>query len=388
MLKPFTVSPQIFCRGNKVSVNFETSGTFNLGNGFVAQLSNENGEFTSFTNLGSTTGSSIEATIPDRPQSSKYKIRIVSSAPYSFALDNSTGLTMRSNPVPTFTLQPDGQIVQFKNVALLGGNVIYKNTTSGTGQCEWNFGAGASIATFSGCNPPPVTYSTIGEKIPSLRIVDGGCSGSSVDHTQLLEINTCNPKIPAEVTVIRTGEVLDGPAKVILICPGATYTTRDGSKQVYIETGATFNSFTSFGSKSFSRKGSVSNISSEYSEVIYEDGASISRTVNHMLLCPTIEFDYSLVKCRCNQDCNLTSLNEAVSNKDLSVFPNPTEGNILINGVDESFKVAIHNAQGNLIFQEMFNTNSIDLTNLAAGFYTLKITDSNGVKMEKLVINK
>lgn len=51
------VSQNTFCPDSKINVTFETTGTFDSRNAFIAQLSDENGAFTSFTNLASTNSS-------------------------------------------------------------------------------------------------------------------------------------------------------------------------------------------------------------------------------------------------------------------------------------------------------------------------------------------
>ncbi len=74
-----------FCVGSSFQVSYEIAGTFNLGNQFTAQLSDEFGNFNNPTTIGtlnSTGNGTIECTLLDTAKASNnYYIRIVSSDP-------------------------------------------------------------------------------------------------------------------------------------------------------------------------------------------------------------------------------------------------------------------------------------------------------------------
>ncbi|MCE5305358.1 GEVED domain-containing protein, partial [bacterium] len=74
-----------FCPGSSFQVSYEIAGTFNLGNQFAAQLSDEFGNFNNPTTIGtlnSTGNGTIECTLLDTTKASNnYYIRIVSSDP-------------------------------------------------------------------------------------------------------------------------------------------------------------------------------------------------------------------------------------------------------------------------------------------------------------------
>lgn len=297
-------------------------------------------------------------------------------------------MTLRSNPEPTFTVQLEGQDVRYSNTVLLGDKVIFKNTTLGSGECEWNFGEGASIVGFKGCSPPSVSYSTAGAKTPSLKITESGCSGETILASYYFKIVSCNPKIPSYVQIVREGVEIDGPNDVILVCPGPVYETRSHSRKgVYVETGGTFILGYIGESTAFATKGSVVSITSNYGNVIYEEAASVTGNPEIKLLCPSVSFDYALVKCKCNEDCNAATIAEPIAPHRLTIFPNPSQGNFRIDGVDEAFSLTIYNAHGNQISEESFTVPNVQL-NLIAGFYMIKVTDSKGVRMAKLNISK
>lgn len=386
-----SVSHQTFCPGSKINVTFETTGTFQSGNTFIAQLSNQNGSFTTFSTIGSTMAgsNSIDAVVPDKTQSASYKIRVISSSPYYVGPDNNVSLTLQSNPQPTFAYEIGGVESDHNTPILIGHSVIFKNTSPTNGQCEWNFGPGASVNNFIGCNPPPITYGITGIKNPSLKIVEGVCAATSSTYSPTINVVTCNPQIPSSVHVIKSGEERDGENTAILVCPGAVYRTNMRSgKEVYIETGGTFILDYIGGSTAFATKGSVAQFNYNYGAAIYEEAASVTGKANTKILCPSVTFDYSLVKCKCNDDCGIAGVNANITTPRLSLFPNPTQGNVVINGADEKFSLAIYNAQGNFISEKVFNSSSLNLSDLFEGFYIVKITDGHGVRSEKLIISK
>ncbi|MCW5909365.1 MAG: PCMD domain-containing protein [Chitinophagales bacterium] len=81
-----------------VNVPFTTSGSFNGGNVFTAQLSDANGSFASATNIGTlnaTSSGTVSATIPaNTPAGTGYRIRVVASNPSVFGTDNGSDLTV------------------------------------------------------------------------------------------------------------------------------------------------------------------------------------------------------------------------------------------------------------------------------------------------------
>lgn len=91
---PFFLSPS--APALPVSVPFSTSGTFNAGNIFTAQLSDAQGSFASPTAIGTfsgTTSGNINASLPaSTPEGNQYRIRVVSSSPLIIGADNGSDL--------------------------------------------------------------------------------------------------------------------------------------------------------------------------------------------------------------------------------------------------------------------------------------------------------
>jgi plastocyanin len=119
------------CAGNSVSIAFSTTGSFNTGNQFTAQLSDAAGSFTTPLATATGAGSPISLTIPTTVATGSYKIRVVSSNPavVSDTVDvnvvNLTNLTCTASPTNpttgqavTFTLNGSGLPTGTFNISL------------------------------------------------------------------------------------------------------------------------------------------------------------------------------------------------------------------------------------------------------------------------------
>ena len=98
-----TITGSPFCAGSSVTVPFTSTGTFNSGNVYTAQLSNTSGSFSSPVNIGtfSSTAHSgnISATIPAGTASGTgYRIRVISNNPSVTGSDNGSNFTINALP--------------------------------------------------------------------------------------------------------------------------------------------------------------------------------------------------------------------------------------------------------------------------------------------------
>ncbi len=103
-----TLSPAgPYCEGASVTVSFTTSGTFNTGNIFTAQLSEANGSFTgsgidnigTLSQAGDNPSGSISAVIPTNTAAgTTYRIRVISSNPAVNGASNTNNLTIVALP--------------------------------------------------------------------------------------------------------------------------------------------------------------------------------------------------------------------------------------------------------------------------------------------------
>ena len=73
----------------------------------------------------------------------------------------------------------------------------------------------------------------------------------------------------------------------------------------------------------------------------------------------------------------------------LSMYPNPSNGNLFINNVqNKNVKVAIMEMTGKLVHsaQVEMGQNTIGIAHLAPGHYLVKFSTSNAVRVEKLLL--
>ncbi len=100
------------CAGATFNVPFTTTGTFNAGNLFTAQLSDASGSFAFPTNIGSATTSPVSVTIlGGTPSGSGYLIRIISSNPVLTGTASVTTLTVNASQALAVSLTADATSV-------------------------------------------------------------------------------------------------------------------------------------------------------------------------------------------------------------------------------------------------------------------------------------
>ncbi|MDB5283466.1 MAG: hypothetical protein JWO06_2541 [Bacteroidota bacterium] len=149
-----------------VSVPYATSGTFNGGNIFTAQLSDASGSFTSPTPIGTvnaTSSGSISASIPHTTAAGTgYRIRVISSNPVVLGGDNGIDLFVDQfnnsiAPTTTQTIVHDVNGTQLTVTASQSGNQNWEySTTSGSGYT--NFGTAQTAITYTPNFATPGTY--------------------------------------------------------------------------------------------------------------------------------------------------------------------------------------------------------------------------------------
>jgi hypothetical protein len=108
--------------GDSIQVSFTTPGTmtasthFNQGNVYTAQLSNASGSFGSPVNIGTLTTTALSGTInafipANQASGTGYRVRVVSNAPISQAVDNGTNFIVnqfRISPAPSQVITTSG----------------------------------------------------------------------------------------------------------------------------------------------------------------------------------------------------------------------------------------------------------------------------------------
>ncbi len=110
--------------------------------------------------------------------------------------------------------------------------------------------------------------------------------------------------------------------------------------------------------------------------------------------------DLNIIKCGFENEANIplatgneakvetTSVSSSVSNLSFQVYPNPSKGEIKINGISDFTQLEIFDLKGSLMKKELINENNIiDVSNLRNGIYFLKlITNTDLIFTQKLII--
>ncbi|MCW3124966.1 MAG: hypothetical protein JWO03_624 [Bacteroidetes bacterium] len=168
---PFLFSPS--APDASVSVGYTTSGTFNGGNIFTAQLSDASGSFAAATSIGTitaTSGGTISATLPHTtPAGTGYRIRVISSNPALLGSDNGSNLTVDqfNNSIAPTTMQMIAINTAGTAVAVTASQTSTQvweySTTSGSGYTQF-----APAETGSSYTPQfalPGTYYVVAKSI-------------------------------------------------------------------------------------------------------------------------------------------------------------------------------------------------------------------------------
>ena len=139
-----TVSPLSYCAGNDINIPFTITGTYNSGNTFTAQFSNNTGSFSSPVVIGSLTGTisgTISGAVPSNtPTGTGYLIRIISSNPADTSIINSAAITVNKAVPDSVHIQanPAGAICSGTNVTFTatpvngGTNPVYQWKVNGS----------------------------------------------------------------------------------------------------------------------------------------------------------------------------------------------------------------------------------------------------------------
>lgn len=146
-----------FQPGGSVTVTFATTGTFNAGNVFTAQLSDGTGSFTSPTAIG-TGNSPIAATLPAGAMTgTAYRIRVVASNPATTSPDNGSNLSIAP---PTITITGVTATDPGTTTFIPGRGVQVSNTVTGIFNASNVFNLQLSDASGSFASPTVIQMPT------------------------------------------------------------------------------------------------------------------------------------------------------------------------------------------------------------------------------------
>lgn len=176
-----SVTPSSWCEGNTTTlqVDFTSTGTFNVGNTYSAQLSDAAGSFAAPTVIGtlvSTANSgAIVAVVPgSTPAGNGYRVRVVSDNPVVTGSDNGSDLSI--NALPNVTQAAFSDACSAGGAINLVGGSPSGGTYSGTGASGTQFDPAVS-----GLGSFPLTYT----------YTDGnGCTNSAVESITVVQSPT------------------------------------------------------------------------------------------------------------------------------------------------------------------------------------------------------
>lgn len=80
---------------------------------------------------------------------------------------------------------------------------------------------------------------------------------------------------------------------------------------------------------------------------------------------------------------------EDISTTGLSIWPNPSNGNVQLNITDSyssQIFVEITNIQGQIVFSQFVNDRNLNLNDLPKGFYNVKVLDNENIYVQKLIL--
>jgi hypothetical protein len=78
---------------------------------------------------------------------------------------------------------------------------------------------------------------------------------------------------------------------------------------------------------------------------------------------------------------NIDALNE----KDYILYPNPASSTLYVSGLKQNEMVSIFDANGKILLNKQINGNQIDVSDLASGFYTIKIVNKDRIEIKKFI---
>jgi len=82
---------------------------------------------------------------------------------------------------------------------------------------------------------------------------------------------------------------------------------------------------------------------------------------------------------------NLTTGISETKNSNISVFPNPVSTTLFLSGLTQNSTVSVFDLNGKLLINKSVYSNQVDVSNLANGFYTIRIVDKNRITTKTFV---
>ena len=394
-----SVSATRFCAGDPLSVTFTVTGTWGHNNAFTLQLSNDTGTFDNgFTRLGSIIDTvpgtfTISTTIPPAtPFSSHYRFRVIGAKPYTESADNGSDILIGQKPSQDSIGTPS----VLESAVAVGVPITFNMFRYPTGDdtVHIDFGAGAAnrfVTLFDGTSG---TYNSPGLKTVVVEwVAPGGCSAR--DSFQVYAFGCDNPVIPHDAIIVSSDTVFSNnnqSNKTFWLNPGVSLTLGDNvSDTIFAEAGS---SISGQGGQTddivYLKKGASSDPDFD-GVVVYQPGSSLTNTNSQSIRtveCPDLTFDYSVAPPNKAFPQNGVVNTDEIS-KAITISPNPTNGNITINGLPQNVTdISVMNLLGAMemkIAKPNSSDLQIDLGKLSPGIYYVRFAMQGAVVTKKII---
>jgi len=328
------LTPNAWCEGNATTilVDFTSTGTFNSGNVYTAELSDATGSFAAPTSVGTLTSTAnsgtITAVIPGgTPAGNGYRIRVVSDNPATVGSDNGSDIVI--NALPTVTQAPFSDVCSTGGVVNLVGGSPTGGSYSGTGASGSQFDPSvAGVGSF------PLTYS----------YTDGnGCSSSATETITVIQGPT--------VTLAPFSDVCDSD-------PFFTLTGGNPSNGTYSGPGVTAGVFNP----------SSAGVGVHTITYTFTDGNGCDGTAFETI---------TVNDCASLSETSLTSF---------QLMPNPANAHVKVVTSGQYDQIELIDMQGRVLQQHGAETNTLDVSKLSGGVYMVRVKFGSSTHEERLII--
>ncbi|MDG2153165.1 MAG: T9SS type A sorting domain-containing protein [Crocinitomicaceae bacterium] len=202
----------------------------------------------------------------------------------------------------------------------------------------------------------------------------------------------CSQLIPPAVNIPEGGiyhifensNINDSVGSIYYLCPGVHLTiASSGGCVIYMEQGSQLTIINSDGDVIYAKGGCTITDISMQSNIISMESSSSYTGNGIVLLCPSVDYDYSMVGG--SSPCGGTNnLNDELK-KEILMFPNPLQSgeNLSFNETIQSLE--LYNLKGHLLYQvNGIGTKSLKLPTLSSGMYiaNVSIGDDKPIQMK------
>jgi hypothetical protein len=421
---PREIIPKIsktYCPGETTTIHYTIVGSFDSGNTFTVQLSDSTGSFVNDTSIGSilsSTAGTITITIPSNtPSGSSYLIRVVSDSPTTSSYVNGCGAYYNQNVYPNDFYVTIGSnlnvlIVPDSATVCSGGPVLLTVNDTGVTYKWTSDGDTNTLANTDTITVNPTTTTTY-----YVAVSNSYCSGidSVVVKTNAVLPLTVQPAYPAVATTcLGVGIALsvDTAGKDYVWSPALTVNPSTGDTVIatpletttYTVSGINSSGCTVTGydtvhvgtgpsKPTISESGDVLTSSATQGNQWLRDDTVLAGATNQTYTV-TISGYYQVEAKNPVNGCSTTSdsilittgINHlSVINEQISVYPNPTGGEIFVN-INSSvadvkdWNLQITDVLGGTVYTKLSlnYSNDIDLSNLPGGVYFITVINKTG----------